>query len=720
MAHEDEPPQQGTSGNDDHRQWRIEKLTRIMLESIHSHDIGIAPATEMIYKAVLNFATFASQFDHLAMAQDKLPEYAGNCMSAYYEHYAQRALQGLEDDSEVVDAVCTAHDAMPTLLPAAFAACVEAEQQEALARSIEAERQRKEQAELEQRIADQEEREQIQREIEEAEQLHSRHVNADQITHLMIHRMVELAGQSQAGDPGTDLVGSLTRSLRSFFEQTTSEDVEYLTRSATEHVSNIRDAEIQRIRKATPDTKAAMTLIKHAGKFITQLPDAIQQVLQVVQFTALAPPTRGMDDHPAMDDHQAEYEEDGSPEEEPQGLPASGTPPGPPPPWNPRETPSTSRIGRVQEAVQTELQRIEGPPIVNVPAPKWHGWKTQTGPTIADVEQSRLSPFGESELETPDADLREAMARSLQETRRDPYEAPNTGGASGSGAVAQYAPSPQQASTPNTQSEGEGSVIPKGQSRIAETPLQLPSNQINPTDLSLALEERIHKQMERINELVQRMSSFDREATEADMIELNELKQSVAGCQRSLDQVRQGIQVQAIPRPPVQLPRFGSPTQAEDEPMDHRSSRSRPRPHVRGRSKSDKRRHPDSGDRRPSRRRKGDPIVVMPQVTIPPPTVAAIFQGRDEDLTSSCPTSQEPVVSVPFLFQTAGANLPLGGSPQATPPPSTIAGQTGPPRDPRSQSERRRRVSIQTPPTPDEVPLGQIPVPFAGRPLPPR
>ena len=155
------------------------------------------------------------------------------------------------------------------------------------------------------------------------------------------------------------------------------------------------------------------------------------------------------------------------------------------------------------------------------------------------------------------------------------------------------------------------------------------------------------------------MSSFDQEVTEADMIELNELKQSLASCQRSLDQVQQGEQVQAIPRPPVQLPRVGSPTQVEDEPMDTRSSRSRPRPHVRGRSKSDKRRHPDSGDRRPSRRRKGDPIVVMPQVTIPPPTVAAIFPGGDEDLTSSCPTSQEPAVSVPYLFQMAGAKIYL-------------------------------------------------------------
>ena len=320
--------------------------------------------------------------------------------------------------------------------------------------------------------------------------------------------------------------------------------------------------------------------------------------------------------------------------------------------------------------MQEAVQRLEAPPIVNVPTPKWHGWKTQTGPTIADVEQSRMSRFGEPESEMPDADLREAMARSLQETRHDPYETPTTGGASGSGATAQYAPSPQQASTPNTQSEGEGSVIPKGQSRIAATPIQLQSNQITSSDLCLALEERIQKQKGRIAELVQRMSSFDREATEADMIELNELKQSLASCQRSLDQVRQGEQVQAIPRPPVQLPRFGSPTQVEDEPMDNRSSRSRPRPHVRGRSKSDKRRHPDSGDRRPSRRRKGDPIMVMPQVTIPPPTVASMFQGGDEDLTSSCPTSQEPALSVPYLFQTAGANLPLGGSPQATPPHS--------------------------------------------------
>ena len=126
-------------------------------------------------------------------------------------------------------------------------------------------------------------------------------------------------------------------------------------------------------------------MIKHAGKFITHLPTAIAEVLRVVKFDSDAPPLRDLHDHPA----EFEEEENVQAEEEPQGPPSSGTPPGPPPPWNPREAQSTSRTGRVQEAVH----RIEGPRTSNVPAPKWQGWKTQTGPTIADMEQSRMSPF---------------------------------------------------------------------------------------------------------------------------------------------------------------------------------------------------------------------------------------------------------------------------------------------------------------------------------------
>ena len=61
------------------------------------------------------------------------------------------------------------------------------------------------------------------------------------------------------------------------------------------------------------------------------------------------------------------------------------------------------------------------------------------------------------------------------------------------------------------------------------------------------------KQRGRMAELIAKMSSMDQETTEADMNELNDLKQSVAGCQRSLEQVRQGNPVQAVSRPPVRL-----------------------------------------------------------------------------------------------------------------------------------------------------------------------
>ena len=132
-----------------------------------------------------------------------------------------------------------------------------------------------------------------------------------------------------------------------------------------------------------------------------------------------------------LPEDETEFEEDDEQDEaeQSQGLPPSGTPPSTPPPWNPRESPSTLCTGRVQEAVQ----RIEGPQLCNMPATKWQGWKTKTGPTIADVEQSRMSPVGDPESEMADPELREAMMKSLHETRHDPNETPNTGGASGSG-----------------------------------------------------------------------------------------------------------------------------------------------------------------------------------------------------------------------------------------------------------------------------------------------
>ena len=167
---------------------------------------------------------------------------------------------------------------MPELLPTAFEACIEQEEAEALAQSIELERQRAErhrqEQEAERLVAEQEENERIQLEIEEAERhraLQTPQVNAADITRLMIDRMAELAAESQLGVAENDLTESLRSTLRSFFDQTTGVDREYLTRTATEFVSQMRDAEVQRIRNSEPDKRAAMSLIKRAGKIISCL-----------------------------------------------------------------------------------------------------------------------------------------------------------------------------------------------------------------------------------------------------------------------------------------------------------------------------------------------------------------------------------------------------------------------------------------------------------------
>ena len=124
------------------RQEKSDKLTRTMLEVIYRSDIGIAPAADIINKAVLNFAIFASQFGQLSEAQASLPRYAEKCMKNHYDHYTKRAMMGYDDDQDLVDAVSLAHDMMPTLLPPAFAACIEQEEREVLAQSIELEIQR--------------------------------------------------------------------------------------------------------------------------------------------------------------------------------------------------------------------------------------------------------------------------------------------------------------------------------------------------------------------------------------------------------------------------------------------------------------------------------------------------------------------------------------------------------------------------------------------------
>ena len=86
-------------------------------------------------------------------------------MKNHYDHYSKRAMMGCDDEPDLVDAICLAHDVMP--------ACIEQEECEVLAQSIELELQRakrqEEQEELERLQAEQREREGLEEELREAE-----------------------------------------------------------------------------------------------------------------------------------------------------------------------------------------------------------------------------------------------------------------------------------------------------------------------------------------------------------------------------------------------------------------------------------------------------------------------------------------------------------------------------------------------------------------------
>ena len=182
-----------------------------------------------------------------------------------------------------------------------------------------------------------------------------------------------------------------------------------------------------------------------------------------------------------------------------------------------------------------------------------------------------------------------ARCEQLTATGREQFGAAPARVASGSRATAQHVASPPQANTPNTQSEGEGSVTPNRPPRIASAPGAQPSAQmhsrpITPADVCVILEDRITREKKRIAELVAKVGSVDQEFTEVDMNEVNDLKQSIMDCRRKLEEAKQGRIVEAIPRPAVRLPSNDPPTPGDITPRETRKSRSRPRSHVRGRS----------------------------------------------------------------------------------------------------------------------------------------
>ena len=431
------------------RQERSEIYTQLMMDSIYEAQPALAPGQELINKAVSKAAEFMSQYDRLEEARPSILQFAGKCLKSHAKYYTDRASMGYDDDdAEMVDAILIADEMMTELLPAAFNVCVEQQERCALAQSIDQELQRVEREKELQREA----------EAQQPAAPQSAKCNAEDVTRLIVGRMAELFYNSsgQRAPLAHALTDSLRGSLQLFFADTLGTDAPYLTKAAIDHVDRMRQIESKRIQDTGLTRLAAMQMIRHVGKIMNSLPDAITEILKEAEFDPEAPPMRH------HHDDEAEYELNEKEPDEPmtQGRPSSGTPPGTPPPLNPGKMPIPT-FRRTQPGTPP----VRGPEPPNLPPNKWQGWKTQTGSTLADLDQSRHSSSMEQESEMADPELREAMARSLHEMRRDPYEAPNTGGASGSGRVAEATQhqgvTSTQSATSNTQSDGEGSVLPK-------------------------------------------------------------------------------------------------------------------------------------------------------------------------------------------------------------------------------------------------------------------
>ena len=237
-------------------------------------------------------------------------------------------------------------------------------------------------------------------------------------------------------------------------------------------------------------------------------------------------------------------------------------------------------------------------------------------------------------------------------------------------------------------------------------------------DQQVILEDRINKEKAKIRKLMEKMENTDQEFTELDMNDLNVLKQSVRECQASLTHSQETGE--PVPTPRVQVlpssidePRTQSPRPASRSSRSRHSSRRK----VRGRSKGEKRRHLDTRERSLGMRQRSLPVTVRPPVVVPKPTVASLFTGGPDELSSSCPTSQEPSqpMSVPQLFQAAGDAIQGSGSVHSAHPYYRAPqGRSDPPRDPRSQS--KRRVVIQYPPSSETPTSGHHSDPSGSRP----
>ena len=153
----------------------------------------------------------------------------------------------------------------------------------------------------------------------------------------------------------------------------------------------------------------------------------------------------------------------------------------------------------------------------------------------------------DTDSEVKDTDLREALGRSMLETRHDPFETRNTGGSSVSGGAAPLLQPPVPPNQQKAQAPQPPAELAQPQMILSPPVTQASSVQTSPRkeatlsvpDQYQAITERVRRESLLVNELQHRMSSIDSFFTETDLNYLMQIQHSVVTCKRTLANLRQ-------------------------------------------------------------------------------------------------------------------------------------------------------------------------------------
>ena len=231
-----------------------------------------------------------------------------------------------------------------------------------------------------------------------------------------LNKMEHLAGKGTLDD---DFAKTLRHDIVLALEASAPAEPGYPTGAWIEHLTQLKASQSSRIKSLGLDLKAKMKAMKEMKDVMEFLPQAVSEVFSEVQYNPLARPlSADVCDEAEMEIIEVdEDEEDPIPSQEPFLIP---------------DPPRQILYGH-----QTCLLR-------SVASSGAQGWKQATMVCEADLANAGVPVEDDEDPDLMDDDLKEALGRSVLDTRHDPFETPNTGGSSGSGGPAQASEVPDQ------------------------------------------------------------------------------------------------------------------------------------------------------------------------------------------------------------------------------------------------------------------------------------